>query len=53
MAMCFYNLAIKGNRDYVPAMIFGGLFSSVMYAVYGFGSYEYHKEIPVKQSGLF
>lgn len=53
MAMCFYNLAVKGNKDTVPAMIFGGIFTSIMYAVYGFGDYEYHKEIPVKSSGVF
>lgn len=52
-AMCFYNLAIKGNKDKIPAMIFGGIFSGIMTLVYGLGSYQYNKEIEVKKSGLF
>lgn len=52
-AMCFYNLAIKGKRDPIPAMIFGGLFNSIVAAVYGFGDYQYYPEIEVKNSGVF
>ena len=52
-AMCFYNLAVKGKRDPIPAMIFGGLFSGILYAIYGFGNYQYDKDIPVKNCGLF
>lgn len=52
-AMAFYNLAIRCNRDKIPAMIFGGIASSIMTIVYALSKIEYHKEIPVKQSGVF
>lgn len=52
-AMAFYNLAIRCNRDKIPAMIFGGIASPIMTMVYALSNLDYHKEIEVKSSGIF
>ena len=52
-AMAFYNLAIRCNRDKIPAMIFGGIASPIMTMIYALSKLDYHKEIEVKPSGLF
>ena len=52
-AIAFYNLSIKCYKDKTASMIFGALAPEIMTMIYGFGSCNYSKYMPVKPSGLF